>query len=378
MKKIRILFLIDYLYGFGGTERHLFELTTRLNPQRFDAIVCPLRCNDEMVSIFENAGVKIYPRRLKKIYDFAGLKQAWKLYRFIRQNDIAVVQTFNRDSDIFGTVVGKLAGVGAIISARRDLGTYRRKRHLLLANVINRYVDHFITVCDAVAQNLIEQEHVSRNKITTIYNGFDAADVTSATQQKDGALSKKLQLNEDSFVVGNVAHFRPEKGHDIFFEAMRQVRDQIPELRVVAVGGGEPLFSRYRHDISQNGLSDFITLTGYVPNVLKHVELMDVCCLTPVSNEGFSNALLEQMALGKAVVATDMGGNREAITDGKSGLIIPPNNPGALAEAILKLYRDKSLREKLGQQARKRVEKDFTMQKMIKELETFYLDLLKN
>jgi len=365
--RIKILFLIDYLHGFGGTERHLFQLATRLDSQQFECVVSPFRSNDEMIGVFRQAGIQVIPFPIKRIYGVSAVRQASALHRFIRENKISIVQTFNRDSDIFGTFVAKQAGAPVIISSRRDLGTYRKKRHLIISKMTNRYVDRFIAVCEAVAQNLIEQERVNSDKVTTIYNGFDLSDMRPVHKNE---LADKLEIDADGFVVGSIAHFRPEKGYNIFFEAIRQIKS-------LAVGGGEPLFSRFKDEIAANGLNDFVTLPGYVSNVSEYVSLMDVCCLTPVSNEGFSNALLEQMAFKKAIVATDIGGNREAITDGESGLIIPANDSQALAEAILKLYRDKKLRKSLGENARNRVEKMFDIKKMIGKTETLYLDVIR-
>lgn len=373
----KILFLIDCLFAFGGTERHLFQLATRLDSEQFECIVSPLRCNDHMLDVFRQAGVQITPFPIKRIYGASAVSQARELRRFIRDNAIAIVQTFNRDSDIFGTFVAKQAGVPVVISSRRDLGTYRKQRHLLISKITNRYVDRFVAVCEAVAETLMQQERIARERITTVYNGFDLSEMQPERPDALAELGKNIGLDESRFVVGSIAHFRPEKGYDVFFDAMRQVRSQIPELHVVAVGGGEPLFSRFKNDIAQDGLSDFVTLTGYVPDVSAYVSLMDVCCLTPISNEGFSNALLEQMALKKAIVATDIGGNREAVADGESGLIIPANDAQALADAILKLYHDRALRKRLGENARKRVEKMFDMQKMIGNMEAVYLDVLR-
>ena len=176
-------------------------------------------------------------------------------------------------------------------------------------------------------------------------------------------------------MIGNVSHFRPEKGYHIFFAAVRKVRSSIPDLRVIAVGSGEPLFSEFKHEIEKEGLGDCVFLTGYAPNVLDYLSVMDICCLTPVSNEGFSNALLEQMAMGIPVIATDVGGNREAIVHGESGLIIPPNDVNALADAIMNLYKNKKRRKSFGQNAKRRVESKFARNKMIEQMEQFYQEM---
>ena len=372
--KINILFFIDYLYGFGGTERHLFNLASRLNPDLFDSTVCPLRFNKYLVKIFTEAGIKVEPAPFKRIYDFSALKQVPVMLQLMRERQIDIVQTFNIDSETFGIILAKLSGVPVIISSRRDLGVYRKRRHLLFSKFIHRYVDHFLAVCDAVASNLSEREGVPPEKITTIYNGLDLTNLP-VDQNHVAKLRKEFRIGPNSFVIGNVSHFRPEKGYDVFFNAIQEIKPYIPDLRVMAVGGGGKLLTHFKNVVAKAGLSEVVFFTGYVPNVLDYVSLMDVCCLTPISNEGFSNAILEHMAMGKAVIATDVGGNREAICHGESGIIIPANDVKALADAIINLYKNPTLRKSLGANARLRVEREFTIQKMITQMEKFYYNL---
>ena len=374
-KKINILFFIDYLHGFGGTERFLFNLITRLNRDLFNCIVCPFSFNQYALKIFRDAGIHVEPTPLIRIYGLSAFKQAWKIRGLIRKYNIDIVQTFNIDSDIYGTIIAKFSGVPVIISSRRDLGTYRKKRHLMLSKVTHRYVSHFLAVCGAVARNLSEREKIAAKQITTIYNGFDFADLANVDQSRVTAFRKRFNIGSSAFVIGNVSHFRPEKGYHIFFEAIRKVRSSIPDLRVIAVGAGEPLFSEFKHEIEKEGLEDFVFLTGYAPNVLNYLSVMDICCLTPVSNEGFSNALLEQMAMGIPVIATDVGGNREAIVHGESGLIIPSNDVNALADAIMNLYNNKKMRKSLGDNAKRHIESKFVIDKMIEQMEQFYQEM---
>ena len=247
----------------------------------------------------------------------------------------------------------------------------------MVSKVTHKYVRHFLAVCHAVARNLSEREKIAANQITTIYNGFDFADLAKVDQSRVAALRKRFNIGSSAFVIGNVSHFRPEKGYHIFFSAVRKVRSSIPNLRVIAVGAGEPLLSEFKHEIEKEGLENCVFLTGYAPNVLDYLSVMDICCLTPVSNEGFSNALLEQMAMGIPVIATDVGGNREAIVHGKSGLIIPPNDVNALADAIMNLYKNKKLRKSFGENAKRRIESKFVVDKMVAQMEQFYRDMYR-
>ncbi len=376
-RRIKILFFIDFLHGFGGTERHLFNLAGRLNRDRFECTVCPFRFNSETIEIFRNAGIEVVPAPFSRIYGLSAIKQARRLTRFIRERRFDVVQTFNIDSDIYGTLVARLAGGPVVIGSRRDLGAFRKNRHIKITKITNQYIRHFLAVCESVARSMTEREAVPASKITTVYNGFDLATLKTINQARVAKLRAALDLGPNSFVIGNVSHFRPEKGHDIFLEAIAKIRNQIPDLRVLMLGGsaGSTLQARYRQKIKDQKLGDHLFMPGYIDHVLDYLAVMDIGCLTPVSNEGFSNAILEQMAMGIPVIASDIGGNAEAVADGESGFIVPVNDADAVADAILKLYHNHDLRKQFGDEARRRVETEFSMDKMIERMESFYFSL---
>jgi glycosyltransferase involved in cell wall biosynthesis len=145
----------------------------------------------------------------------------------------------------------------------------------------------------------------------------------------------------------------------------------------LVVGDGET-----RGDLTQyskkNGLLEKTMFTGYVDDVRPYIQSMDVACLTPKENEGLSNVILEEMAMGKPVIATDVGGNAELVVDGVTGFIIEPGDKHALARRIMSLHQNHALRESMGFEGRKRVEEHFTIQTMIKNMEAFYFDLLRS
>jgi glycosyltransferase involved in cell wall biosynthesis len=373
-RKIKILYLIECLFGFGGTEKHLFQLVTRLNRDKFECIVCPIQFGPEMVNVFREAGVNVVPLPFERIYGFSAATQALKLFRLLKQQKVDVLQSFNVDSDIYGAVVAKLAGTPIIISSRRDLGAYRKEHHQRVTKITNRHVSHFIAVCGAVAETISKMDGIASERISTIYNGIDLADLSQIDDRTVKELRSKFNITSKSFVIGNVAHFRPEKGHQVFFEAIRKVKSKIPELRVLNIGDGDSL-PDFQREINEDGLAGNVFFTGYVEKVLDYLSVMDISCLTPISNEGFSNALLEHMAMGKAIIATAVGGNREAIVNGESGIIIPPNDVDALAKAILELHGNAKRRAEMGQNAKTRVQSHFGIDKMISQMEKLYCDL---
>jgi len=374
-KKINILFIIDYLYGFAGTERHLLQVVTHLNRDLFSCFVCTLyKKHERMLQAFAAADCEIFHLGIERMYDLHAIKKLFTLVKFTKKIKPDIVQTFHFGSDTYGALAALLAGVPMIISSRRDTGYYRTGRRRIASGLAMKACQHLIAACDAIKEQVIRDEKVSHSRIKTIYNGVDLSLLKEIGPDKKQKMRCDLGIPSNAFVIGNVSHFRPEKGHQYFFEAAGKIRPLIKNLKVLAIGFPES-YGSLEKVRECSGLGDELILPGYVTNVSDYVSVMDVACLTPIENEGFSNAILEKMALGKPVVATDVGGNAEAIENGVSGYIVPPRDAGALAEALLRLYQNPELRHVMGKQARLRIEKHFTIPKMISEMEQFYLAL---
>ena len=175
-------------------------------------------------------------------------------------------------------------------------------------------------------------------------------------------------------MIANLSHFRPEKGHATFFAALRRVSPHIPKLKVLALGAGKERLQRL---IENDEVLRNIVTADKVTDVRDHLMACDIACLTPTKNEGFSNALLEEMAAGKPVIATDVGGNREAIVEGETGFVVAPGDDVAVAEKILALYRDPSLCRTMGLKARRHVEEHFSLEKMLSRTQNLYQSLLE-
>lgn len=376
-RKIKILYLIDYLHGFGGTERHLFYLATKLNKMGFECTVCALRYHHEIVDHFKNKGIHVITAPVVRIYDFDGLKQILSLVKFVKSENIDIIQSFNVDSDIVASLVSRLSGKSVVVSSRRDLGGYRKKRHHVFIKLFCRNIQNYLAVCDAVASDMITRESVNPDRITTIYNGIEL-NGWSENEVDLQSLRDKYQLSAKTFLIGNVSHLRPEKGHPDFIKAISYLKDKIADMKIFIIGGGgnPALRESYEKLAWELGLSDKIIFTGYQKDIQTWLSLLNVCCLTPIRNEGFSNALLEQMLLGKAIIATDVGGNKEALIHSVSGVIVPPGDSQAIADAIFQLYQDKGLRAKLEAAAKKRVTTEFSMNKMINAMENYYSKIL--
>jgi glycosyltransferase involved in cell wall biosynthesis len=194
----------------------------------------------------------------------------------------------------------------------------------------------------------------------------------SAAQRADARA--RLGFTDEDFVVGMVAGFRAEKNHDVFFEGLSRAAPELPSLKVLAVGGGE-LLAQHQQRLGATGLALRTVFAGDVADVLPYLWAMDVGCLTPGSNEGFSNAVIEQMAAGVPLIVTAVGGNPEAVANGETGWVIPPLDAAALAQALLTMHQDGPGRAAMGRAARARVEARFSLEHMCAEHARVYTAL---
>ncbi len=373
-EKIKILYIIDYLYGWsgGGTETHLSYLTHLLDKKKYECRIIAFDTGETPLTkkIKEN-GIEIIHIPVGKYYTPHALRQAFKICRLIKKSEIDFVQTFHFKSDTYGALIAKMSSARKIVSSKRDVGDRKSKWHFWLNRLISRYIDGFIVVADTVGDVVRKKEKVPGYKIRTIYNGVDIDKFVPPSVDEYSLARRYLGISGDDFVVGMVAVFRPEKNHDILFKAIENVSKSIDRIKLINVGGG-PLMEHYKEYCKKNGLIGKVIFTGPTSDVKQYLAAFDVACLVPGSNEGFSNSVLEKMAMGLPLIVTDVGGNAEAVRDGYNGLVIPPRDADALAVALVEMNRDPEKRKQMGKNSRLRAEQEFSVGKMIKNHEEYY------
>lgn len=360
----------------AGAERNLFEIVTRLDKSRFIPAVFALQAGT-IIGDLNKKGIKAENLRLKRIYGIKAVWEGLKLISFIRKNNVKIVVTYHESSDFWGAIIAKLAGVPVIISSRRDMGYRLKKRHIIIYRFINNLFDMIITVSDAVKNVIFDRENALWCKLKTIHNGVDLEKFSKSCDA--AAIKKSLGLELDKPIVGILAALRPIKGHQFFIEAASMVLKEQPNTRFLIVGWYDEKSDYYKELkelINKLGITDKVIFTGGRSDTPEIISIMDISVFSSI-NEGFSNAVLESMAAGKPVIATDSGGTSEAVIDGVTGILVPPRNPETLANAMLKLLEGKNLAEAMGKAARKRVAELFSLDKMIGEILNLYNDVLK-
>jgi glycosyltransferase involved in cell wall biosynthesis len=320
-------------------------------------------------------GIRVYDCCIRSEYTPNALCRAMELSRLIRTKKVDIVQTFHQKSDTYAAVVARLSGVKHIISSKRDVGDLKRPHHFFLNRLLRPLFERVIVVADAVAAVVVAKERVARSRITRIYNGVDEHMFAPSSGTASLRERERLGFDEHDFVVGMVAGFRPEKNHQVFFEGALRAKQVIPSLRILVLGSGE-LLPSFRNRYENETRESTIVFAGDVGDVARYLRVMDVGCLIPGRNEGFSNAVLEQMAAGLPMIVSNVGGNAEAVIDGQNGIVIPPSDVEAFHAALVEMHGDPVRRCEMGRRSRQYVEERFALHRMWESHEALYRELV--
>jgi glycosyltransferase involved in cell wall biosynthesis/peptidoglycan/xylan/chitin deacetylase (PgdA/CDA1 family) len=372
-QKLRILFLVDQLDSIGGAERNLLQIVSFLIKEGHYPIVACFK-GGAVSETIEKMGVQVENLFVGKVYNLRGLRAFTKLKQIIKRDGIDLIVTYHESSDFFGVVLALITRT-PIISSRRDMGFQLKARHVWIYRLINPFFSHVVTVSSAVKEAIIKSQWCQRDKISVIYNGVgNNALVKSALDRKK--LREQFGLGSDHRIICCLANIRPIKGQKYLIECAKLLSAKYPEARFVFLGRlntSHSYFSEISDLVSRYQLKNVIDFRGKIsPDKISNWLCASDISVLPSLSEGFSNTILESMAVGLPVVATEVGGNPEVIKDGVSGYLVPPGDSAALAEAIGKLLNEEFLRLEMGERGKQIIADGFTETLMIdKNLDIF-------
>ena len=371
-----LLFLVDELCEMGGAERMLLNTIRLLPKEKFRCTLITFRI-DPSLNIFDNLPCPFHLYPLRRTYDWNALRVAAKLRAFIRKENVEIVHTFFETADLWAGLIAKISGVRVLISSRRDMGILRSRKHDLGYRFMNPFFDLVLTVSEEVRRFCIQQDHRDPETTVTLYNGLELDGAGNASGQEN--LQSLLGFSPPARSVVTLGHIRKVKGIDILVETAARVAKEFPDAVFLVIGrNSEPDHVReLEARISELGIQRNVRFLGEVKDATNILKSCGIFFL-PSRSEGFSNALIEAMACGLPCVATRVGGNPEAIDEGKSGFLIENEDVEAGADRILKLLHDSTLAKQMGDAGRKIVEARFTSKVMIQELVSHYERLLAN
>lgn len=370
---IRIAYIIHSPW-LGGAELHLLEVIAHLDRCRFDPLLIFLvdARRKPLYERFRATGVDIVNLDLPQgMLNVQTARKLWQLSRTLRIRRIDIVHGYLWEGNLVAALVGVLAGIKTRIISKRSLEQHGRKQ-LAVARLSNRLASHITAVSGAVGRFVREAEGAAAEKIVVIPNGVRLG--TGLIDPAEMARLRSLfQIPAESVLVGTVARFNWKKGYQYFIEAAAQVVRKVPTIRFVAFGDG-PLKAEMDHLVEQLGLERHVFFVGWESDARSKLGLFDIYVCASVI-EGMSNAILEAMAEQRPVIATAVGGNPETIRHGETGYLVRVADPADLAERILTLAKDSALRRRVGEAAREAVAQDFTLERMVEQMQDFYTSL---
>jgi L-malate glycosyltransferase len=366
----RVLYLIDTL-NVGGTETQMVQAALRLHPPSHHVTVGCLCSKGPLLEALQQAGIPVVEFRKKKtLLSVNGVHQLMRLALFLRRGQFHVIHAHDLWANLLGVPAGWLARTPVIISSRRylaDLDWYTPWRNKII-RTIYRLSTHVIVNSASVRQLLVERDRLPSEKIHVIYNGVDVDRFAGVRRDRGRLLGG---LGSGSRLIAVVANMYGQvKGHACLIEAARIVCRAVPSAKFVLIGDGVER-PKLEQQVRQAGLEENFLFLGRRSDVPELLACCDLSVL-PSEAEGLPNSALEAMAAGLPVVATRVGGTPEIIIDSVNGLLVPPRNPPALADAILRVLEDADLARRLSRAGQARMRTHFSYDRLIAQLEQLY------
>jgi glycosyltransferase involved in cell wall biosynthesis len=365
----RIVVLTDDLGG--GTGNHLLSMIKHWDK---DLWRVEILSRAPMTSrVIPDVPVRYFPSDgAVNLYPFAQIRALGRIRQEIAKQCPSIAHTYFFWPILFGRILKRAGAVRTLVENREDQGFDWGFHEYSLLRMTRRIPDRIICVSDAVKRVVMERERIEEERITVIRNGVG----TLPDAMGEGPeIRREFGIGEDHLVVGMVANFnRAVKGASVFLDAVPGIVRYVPEARFLLVGKGEE--ERALRDKARSmGIEPYVIFAGYRQDIHRCYATMDVSALTSFS-EGLSITLLESMGCGIPVVATRVGGNPEVVSDGCTGYLVPPGDVAAFADRTIRLLRDREMRKRMGEEAKRRVERHFRIQDVASRYLEIYGGLL--
>ncbi len=371
---IKIAFVIDTIQTpAAGTEKQLLMLLNGLDRTQFSPYLICLR-NSEWLDK-QKFPFPLIVYNLKRIFSLSFLKHLRKFIHFVQSEQLDIVQMFFVDGNIFGITGARLAGCKNVISSRRNMGDWHNRLHISILRFLRRWTGHYLSNSEAAAAKTVEVEGVLPSRITVIYNGLDLQRFQSLSPDKRSKQRREWNIADNETLIGTVANLRSVKNVASFIRTATQLDRDFPSLKYVVVGDGNDR-EKLQNLIDTSGLTDKFHLAGRYPDAAPCLAAFDIAVMCS-KFESFSNSLIEYMAAGLPIVASNVGGNGEAISHNENGLLYPVDDEKGLENGLRVLLSDRSLAARLGESARESAFRRFSREAYIQSHQDYYKDLMK-
>ncbi|NOX97226.1 MAG: glycosyltransferase family 4 protein [Nitrospirae bacterium] len=350
---------------WGGQERRTFTEAVEFNKKRGYRVILAVQPGSALGKHAEEAGIEVREIRMRN-KDF--LAALFKIFSLIRKEKVDIVNSHSSSDSWITSFAARLAGRPILLRTRHV--TIPISQHPL--NIVYKLPRMIITVSNYVRETMIRENRINPEKIVSIPTSVD---LEKFDFRIDGEkIREELGIVPGTPLVGIVGVIRGEKGHQYFIEAAQKILKVKPEVRFVIVGL-EPRGETVIQKVRELNLEKKILVIGFRPDIPRILAAIDVLAM-PSLREALGTALLEALAMKKAVVATSVGGIPEVIIHNQTGLLVPPADSESLAQNILLLLKDREKAGILGENGRHLIEKKFGLEMMLNKIEALYKDLL--
>ena len=382
-RRLRVVTLVDGIGTYGGGESLAREIVLRLDPDRFDRVLCVSRWHPAVVG--ERAAADAIAELEASGVRFLGLERygrpalrPWKvLVDELRANPADVLHSHKHGSNVWGALFKRIGSVPVFIAHEHTWSFQGRPvRKFLDRNLIGRAATRVVAVSNADRGKMIELEGLDPDKVVMIPNGIpDPVTAPGAGM----AIRNELGIAHDAPVIGTVATIRPQKALEVLVEATAALRERSPNLAVLIAGGdvgGPQLREELMASAAALGVADNVRFLGLRADVPAVIDAFDVavCCS---DFEGSPLSVMEYMEGARPVVATDVGGLGDLIANGVHGYLVGPRDPVGLADRIGDLLEDPDLRRRLGEAGRERRRAEFSIDVTATRVSALYEELCR-
>jgi len=369
MRRKRILEFATYA-GMGGTQRMLLEFLRHASHDKYIFYLCVLLGHDMLNEEASKLGIDNISLNMRGYWDLG----AWvKFHHYAKDKQFDLIRTYGLKADIIGRLVGKWLHIPVNITSVRSTDPWRKWYHVWLDSFTSQLTDLYLSNSEAGRMAIHHRERIPLSKIVTIHNGIDLTPYVSEmsnTPEIRAKYRKMFGISPATRVLGIVANLCKMKGHATIIDALPRIQREFPDIKCLFVGRDDLNGVVHRY-VREKKLEKAVIFTGMRKDIPEILSMLDLFLL-PSLWEGFPTALLEAMAMKKPVVASAVGGIPEMIDSKKTGLLIPPQDPNVLSDAVIWLLNNPDIATALGKAGYERVRQCFSADRLVTETEDIY------
>jgi glycosyltransferase involved in cell wall biosynthesis len=374
--RIGVMLLISSL-EHGGAERQVVELVRAMDRTRFDPVICSLSDIVPLADCLDDSARDLVVVEKKWKYDTSTIRRVAEV---MRDRRVRIVHAFLFDAEMVARLAARRAGVEVVISSERNTDYSRPIVHTVCLKATANRSTALIANSHSGKRFVMRTMGLRDERVFVVHNGVDVVRFSPGDGRK---VRSELGIGNDDFVVGMVASFKRQKNHGVFFRMAEVVARRFPNAWFMCVGeplrdnqqGAGDYHKEVRAMLSRMGIRGRFLFPGNRNDMPDVYNACDVTMLTS-TREGTPNVLLESMACGVPVVATDVADNAYVVRHNETGYVVPLGDVESLADRVAGLLADADLRGRMGVAARAWVEREFSTSAMARRTEAIYVDLL--